>query len=223
MGNWISKLSSYLPSIGGLIGTVVAPGAGTAVGAAAGKAGEKALNAVAEYFGVEPNEKAVEQAIENATPEQMIELKKHLASMEMEMEIEFLRARVQNLSDINRTMQVEQTSESLFKSGWRPLYGYICGLGLVGEIGIIFYILYRSSNMVEAIPQISNLIVSFNGLWIVALPVLGVGIWDRGKTKNKRLEAGLPSSQSVPTMLGKGIRKVGSKIKGLFTKEDEDA
>tara|TARA_R100001163_G_C5002418_1_gene151072 strand:- start:259 stop:747 length:489 start_codon:yes stop_codon:yes gene_type:complete len=60
----------------------VAPTLGSALG---GPMGGMAMNMIAEKLGVPNNPKAVEKAIENATPEQMIELKKAEQAFDLQM------------------------------------------------------------------------------------------------------------------------------------------
>ena len=60
----------------------VAPTLGSALG---GPMGGMALNIGAEKLGVPNNPKAVEKAIENATPEQMIEIKKAEQAFDLQM------------------------------------------------------------------------------------------------------------------------------------------
>ena len=60
----------------------VAPTLGSALG---GPMGGMAMNMIAEKLGVPNNPKAVEKAIENATPEQMIEIKKAEQAFDLQM------------------------------------------------------------------------------------------------------------------------------------------
>ena len=60
----------------------VAPTLGSALG---GTMGDMDMNMIAEKLGVPNNPKAVEKAIENATPEQMIEIKKAEQAFDLQM------------------------------------------------------------------------------------------------------------------------------------------
>ena len=60
----------------------VAPTLGSALG---GPMGGMAMNMIAEKLGVPNNAQAVEKAIQNATPEQMIELKKAEQAFDLQM------------------------------------------------------------------------------------------------------------------------------------------
>ena len=60
----------------------VAPTLGTALG---GPMGGMAANMIADVLGVPNNPKAIEKAIQDATPEQMLELKKVEQEFELKM------------------------------------------------------------------------------------------------------------------------------------------
>ena len=60
----------------------VAPTIGTALG---GPMGNMAMGKIAEVLGVSNDQKSIQQAIQNATPEQMLELKKAEQSFEVQM------------------------------------------------------------------------------------------------------------------------------------------
>jgi hypothetical protein len=53
----------------------------------------------------------------------MLELQQSSEFKELEAELKIAEGQI----DINR---IEAASQSLFKSGWRPLIGWICGVGL---------------------------------------------------------------------------------------------
>ena len=71
--------------LGGLLKTVVgavAPTLGTALG---GPMGGMAASMIADVLGVPNTPKAIEKAVQNATPEQMLELKKAEQAFELQM------------------------------------------------------------------------------------------------------------------------------------------
>ena len=67
----------------------VAPTIGSAMG---GPLGGMAMNKIADVLGVPNDQKSIQQAIQNATPEQMLELKK--AEQEFEVQMEELGVKV---------------------------------------------------------------------------------------------------------------------------------
>ena len=75
----------------------VAPTIGTALG---GPMGNMAMGKIAEVLGVSNDQKSIQQAIQNATPEQMLELKKaeqEPKNLEMYMLIEHLAWQIESI------------------------------------------------------------------------------------------------------------------------------
>lgn len=71
--------------LGGLLKNVVGAVAPTLGTALAGPMGGMAANMIAEVLGVPNTPKAIEKAVQNATPEQMLELKKAEQAFELQM------------------------------------------------------------------------------------------------------------------------------------------
>ena len=106
----------------------VAPTLGTALG---GPMGGMAANMIAEVLGVPNNPKAIEKGIAEATPEQMLELKK--AEQEFEVQMEELGVKVFELET-----QDKQHARSMFSKDWTAR---IIGLFTIGGfLGYIFLV-----------------------------------------------------------------------------------
>jgi len=106
----------------------VAPTLGSAMG---GPLGNMAMNKIAEVLGVSNDQKSVQQAIQNATPEQMMELKK--AEQEFEVQMEELGVKVFELET-----QDKQHARGLFSKDWTAR---IIGLFTIGGfLGYIFLV-----------------------------------------------------------------------------------
>ena len=106
----------------------VAPTLGTAI---SGPLGGMAMNKIADVLGVSNDQKSVQQAIQNATPEQMLELKK--AEQEFELQMKELDVDVFNLEtgDI-------QDARGKFSKDWTAR---IVGVSVVGGfMGYIFLV-----------------------------------------------------------------------------------
>ena len=71
--------------LGGLLKNVVGAVAPTLGTALAGPMGGMAANMIADVLGVPNTPKAIEKAVQNATPEQMLELKKAEQAFELQM------------------------------------------------------------------------------------------------------------------------------------------
>ena len=114
--------------LGGLLKNIVgavAPTLGTALG---GPMGGMAANMIAEVLGVPNTPKAIEKAIAEATPEQMLELKK--AEQEFEMQMKELDVDVFKLET-----QDKQDARGKFGKDWTTR---IMGIATIG--GFLAYI-----------------------------------------------------------------------------------
>ena len=106
----------------------VAPTLGTAIG---GPMGGMAANMIADVLGVPNDQKSIEQAIQNATPEQMIELKK--AEQAFEVQMKELDVDVFALET-----QDKQNARSMFSKDWTAR---IIGVATIaGFLGYIFLV-----------------------------------------------------------------------------------
>ena len=106
----------------------VAPTIGSAMG---GPLGGMAMNKIADVLGVPNDQKSIQQAIRNATPEQMLELKK--AEQEFEVQMEELGVKVFELET-----QDKQHARGMFSKDWTAR---IIGLFTIGGfLGYIFLV-----------------------------------------------------------------------------------
>ena len=117
--------------LGGILKNVVgavAPTLGTALG---GPMGGMAANMIAEVLGVPNTPKAIEKAIQDATPEQMLELKK--AEQDFELQMKELDVDVFKLET-----QDKQDARGKFGKDWTAR---IMGIATVGGfLGYIFMV-----------------------------------------------------------------------------------
>ena len=110
-----------------IVGTV-APTLGTALG---GPMGGMAANMIADVLGVSNDQKSIQQAIQNATPEQMLELKK--AEQDFEVKMKELDVDVFKLETADK-----QDARGKFSKDWTAR---IIGMGVVGGfMGYIFLV-----------------------------------------------------------------------------------
>ena len=106
----------------------VAPTLGTAIG---GPMGGMAANMIADVLGVPNDQKSIETAIQNATPEQMLELKK--AEQAFEVQMKELDVDVFELEVADK-----QNARSIFSKDWTAR---IIGLfTIAGFLGYIFLV-----------------------------------------------------------------------------------
>lgn len=106
----------------------IAPTLGSALG---GPLGGQAASVVAQVLGCKPEPKAINQAIQTATPEQMLELKK--AEQDFELKMKELEVDVFALE-----VQDKQDARSKFSKDWTTRLMGIVTLG--GFMGYIFLV-----------------------------------------------------------------------------------
>ena len=113
--------------LGNIVGAV-APTLGTALG---GPFGGMAGDVISKILGVENNPKSIEQALANATPEQLIEIKK--AEKEFEAKMKELDVDLYKLETAEK-----QHARGMFSKDWTAR---IIGIAMVGGfLGYIFLV-----------------------------------------------------------------------------------
>ena len=108
--------------------STIAPALGSALGSPLGGA---AVSMIAEKLGVPNNQKAVEKAIQQATPEQLLELKKVDKDFEVkmkELEVDVFKLETQDV----------QTARKTFASDWTSKFMGL--LVICGFLGYIFLV-----------------------------------------------------------------------------------
>lgn len=110
-----------------VVGTL-APTLGSALG---GPMGNMAANVVAEVLGVKPEPKALNQAIQNATPEQLAEIKK--AELDFESKMKELDVDIFALETADK-----QDARQKFSKDWTTRVMGVAVLG--GFLGYIFLV-----------------------------------------------------------------------------------
>ena len=106
----------------------VAPTIGTALG---GPMGNMAMGKIAEVLGVPNDQKYIQQALQNATPEQMLELKK--AEQEFDVQMKELEVDVFKLETEDK-----QHARSMFSKDWTARIIGLCTIA--GFLGYIFLV-----------------------------------------------------------------------------------
>jgi hypothetical protein len=110
-----------------VVGTL-APTIGSALG---GPMGNMAANVIADVLGVKPEPKALQQAVQNATPEQLAEIKK--AELEFETQMKELDVDIFALETADK-----QDARQKFSKDWTTRVMGIAVLG--GFLGYIFLV-----------------------------------------------------------------------------------
>tara|TARA_A100001015_G_scaffold264858_1_gene312772 strand:- start:180 stop:653 length:474 start_codon:yes stop_codon:yes gene_type:complete len=108
--------------------TTVAPALGTALGSPLGGA---AVSMIAEKLGVPNNQKAVEKAIRQATPDEMLKLKEADNEFEIkmkELDVDVYRLETEDIQDARKNFSNDWTSK---------LLGFITLGGFMGYIFLV--------------------------------------------------------------------------------------
>ena len=107
-----------------LVGTV-APTIGTALG---GPMGGMAANMIADVLGCDNDPKSIQKAMDSATPEQMLELKKAEAEFEVkmkELEVDVFNLEVADTQDARKTFSKDWTARIIGIAVIGGFMGYI--------------------------------------------------------------------------------------------------
>ena len=103
----------------------VAPTLGTALG---GPMGGMAANMIANVLGVPNNPKSIEKAMEEATPEQMLELKKAESDFEVkmkELEVDVFKLETEDIQDARGKFSKDWTARIMGMATVGGFLGYI--------------------------------------------------------------------------------------------------
>ena len=107
-----------------IVGTV-APTLGTALG---GPMGGMAANMIADVLGCDNDPKSIQKAMDSATPEQMLELKKAEAEFEVkmkELEVDVFKLEVADTQDARKTFSKDWTARIIGIAVIGGFMGYI--------------------------------------------------------------------------------------------------
>lgn len=126
-------------------------------------------------------------------PEDLVKLKQY----ELEHEEELVKLQVQedqiglemqklaaaNASDVNKTMQVEATSDHWPTYSWRPFIGATFGVSFLFVTVLCCLLAWKAiiGGKPESMAMIPQLIGAFAALFAVPMPILGIASWFRGK------------------------------------------
>jgi hypothetical protein len=183
----------------------VLPWIGTALG---GPLGGMAATYVGNKLGMsEATVDNVKAVLSGMPPEKLAELR--LAELDFKLKMETLgythlykieelniNAAVQNASDINKTMQTEAGSEHWPTYSWRPAIGFAVAFNLASASIVVFIAYIWQPELVNAIP---NMLTAQAGLNAVAMPILGIASWFRGKAQEAAIAPMVPTTQQITT------------------------
>jgi hypothetical protein len=173
-------LSSLLPTVATALG---GPLAGAAIAWFSHVTGtdSKDVNDIIDTIkGMTPEQRAAIAAKET-------EFKLAMAQLGYQTDKDILDANVRATEAVNTTMQAEAKSEHWSTYTWRPCIGFSVAFNLASSSIVIFIAYIFKPELVTAIP---NMLTAQAGLNAVALPILGVASYFRGKMQTEQVKQG---------------------------------
>lgn len=89
----------------------------------------------------------------------------------------------QNAADVNKTMQVEASSEHWPTYSWRPAIGFAVALAVMLTVLTVFFaygaVIFKGND--KGLAQLPGILAAVAGIIAVVSPILGIASWYRGK------------------------------------------
>ena len=157
-----------IPLLGGALG---GPGGAALGGVVASALGLKddSPDTISQALTVDPEAAIKLKELENSHKEKIEELAFQRYAAEMESD-------TKQQAEINETMRTELATSG-YKSGWRPLFGYISALGFGGILAALVISMFREPSSAGDMIESATVVLS------LMLTVLGVNITSRSKDK----------------------------------------
>ena len=145
---------------------------------------------VADLFGVNNNPDDVYKALQSASPDKFIELLKIQNQNKTDLEKLKLQTDADIIDDVNKTMQVEATSEHWVQYAWRPFWGFISAIAFFYVCVLCGLLSWKAvgSNNTNAMNMIPQIITNFSLLFSIPAAILGIASWQRGIAKIKSIK-----------------------------------
>lgn len=171
-----------------------APLIGAALG---GPAGGAVGGLIASALGVDNDPGQILQKLKT-DPDALAKIKQLEYRHKERLESMAIEAQTAQMTEVNKTMRAELLADGWFKSGWRPLLGYIVGI----NIGLILFSLAYS---IFADPKsAADVVASATVILTMALGVLGYNVKQRTNDKHAIL------GQKTPGLL----QALAERVKG---------
>lgn len=155
-----------------------------------GPVGAIAGGLLATALGVEETPDAVAQAIQS-DPGAVLRLKEVESNNAAQLQRAVIEAETARMTEINKTMRAEYAADGWYKTGWRPMIGYVLAFGFGGILSGLVYSLFTH-------PENAGDIVS-NATVIITTMCAVLGISVRERSKDKAATNGRP----YPSLLDK--------------------
>ena len=177
-----------------------------------GEVAQQVVDAGLALTGADSEPEAVDAL--NANPELLAAYKSKL----LDIELEFYREDTKRMDIVNTTMRAEIAGNGIYKTGWRPAFGWVTafsfGVVVLSYMGILGYTIVTSpAELAGVINALAVAIGSLVSLFAVALAVLGVSVWKRTDEKTLAMtgEQSTSSLAKVATSIRHALGKDGGK------------
>lgn len=170
-----NALKGFAPILGTVVG---GPGVGAMVAGALG-------------CGNDPVE--VMNAISNDRTGAVAKLQELEMNNKAELEKLIIQQEISQHAEINKTIRAELQNENLYKSGWRPFFGWAGGVTWVIQsltiVGLLIYAATLEDTVLRASihDSLVNVVDALTPMWGMLLMIIGVGKVARSNDKNNKL------------------------------------
>lgn len=141
-----------------------------------GPVGAVAGGLLANALGVDETPDAVAQAIQS-DPNAVLRIKEVELNNAAQLQRCVIEAQTTRLTEINKTMRAEYAADGWFKTGWRPMIGYMLAFSMGGVMAGLVYSLFKHPENAGEIVANATIIIS------AMCAVVGVNIRERSKDK----------------------------------------
>ncbi|MEA3250152.1 MAG: 3TM-type holin [Pseudomonadota bacterium] len=173
----VSEVAKYAPAVATALG-----------GPAAGGIASGAASLVTGLLGVENSPAGLVAATQD--PEKRNELQRinnehrqELTRLALESQAKAEAEQTQRLSETQQTMRAELAQEGWFKSGWRPMVGWVFALSLGALAAVMAYAIAIDPTLVSD-PEFTGMLV---WLFVTMGASLGINVRERSKDKAREL------------------------------------
>lgn len=143
---------------------------------------------VSDILGCDDTPSGIDAALKTASPEKIVELKLMQLEHKTELQKIVIANETARITEVNKTMRVESSSDKWWQSGWRPFWGFVSALAFLFVCVIVSFLAYNAvikgdANAMAMIPQ---MITTMSTLFAIPGAILGISAWHRGKEKRER-------------------------------------
>lgn len=199
--NPLDLIKSVLPWVGTALGGPLGGVAASFIGDKLGLSGATVDTVKAVLGGMSAEDLAKYKQADQEFELKMATLKIDALYQLEELNLKYNEQAVLNAADINKTMQSEAASEHWPSYSWRPAIGFAVAFNLVSASVVVFVAYIFRPSLVGQIPEMLTAQAALNG---VAMPVLGIASWFRGKTQEASQKTDLPVETHTTVVTKKG-------------------